>query len=171
MSKTTSMSDYLTRDLNVAFSGGERKRCEAFQLLLQKPLLSMLDEPESGVDLQSVRVLGKALSSLQNRDIGGRRSATISKHLLSASLLVITHTGGILEYMHGTIAHVLIDGHIACTGNEYVFLRMIQNEGFEWDFGIPLIVVILEICVVIWSAQNAVSSRCIRVENGGKSEE
>lgn len=86
MSKTTSMSDYLTRDLNVGFSGGERKRCEAFQLLLQKPLLSMLDEPESGVDLQSVRVLGKALSSLQNRDIGGRRSATISKHLLSALL-------------------------------------------------------------------------------------
>lgn len=78
MSKTTTMTDYLDRDLNVGFSGGERKRCEAFQLLLQKPVLSMLDEPESGVDLESVRVLGKALSSLQNRDINGIRSATIS---------------------------------------------------------------------------------------------
>ena len=59
------MLDYMERDLNVGFSGGERKRCEALQLLLQKPVLSMLDEPESGVDLQSVHVLGKALSSLQ----------------------------------------------------------------------------------------------------------
>ena len=53
------MEDHWDRDLNVGFSGGERKRCEALQLLLQKPVLSMLDEPESGVDLQSVRVLGK----------------------------------------------------------------------------------------------------------------
>lgn len=53
------MTDYLERDLNVGFSGGERKRCEAFQLLLQRPVLSMLDEPESGVDLQSVHVLGR----------------------------------------------------------------------------------------------------------------
>ena len=50
------MLDYMERDLNVGFSGGERKRCEALQLLLQKPILSMLDEPESGVDLQSVHV-------------------------------------------------------------------------------------------------------------------
>lgn len=78
ISATTTMTDYLDRDLNVGFSGGERKRCEAFQLLLQKPVLSMLDEPESGVDLESVRVLGKALSALQNRDVNGIRSATIS---------------------------------------------------------------------------------------------
>ena len=58
-SQTTTMADYLERDLNVGFSGGERKRCEAFQLLLQRPVLSMLDEPESGVDLQSVHVLGR----------------------------------------------------------------------------------------------------------------
>ena len=56
--KTTTMEDHWDRDLNVGFSGGERKRCEALQLLLQKPVLSMLDEPESGVDLQSVGVLG-----------------------------------------------------------------------------------------------------------------
>ena len=78
MSETTTMQDYLGRDLNVGFSGGERKRCEAFQLLLQRPILSMLDEPESGVDLQSVRVLGKALSGLQNQMVDGYRSATIS---------------------------------------------------------------------------------------------
>ena len=78
MSATTTMTDYLDRDLNGSFSGGERKRCEAFQLLLQKPVLSMLDEPESGVDLESVRVLGKALSALQDRDVNGIRSATIS---------------------------------------------------------------------------------------------
>ena len=72
------MTDYLERDLNVGFSGGERKRCEALQLLLQKPVLSMLDEPESGVDLQSVHVLGKVLSSLQNNIVHGIPSATIS---------------------------------------------------------------------------------------------
>ena len=85
MSKTTTMENYMDRDLNVGFSGGERKRCEAFQLLLQRPVLSMLDEPESGVDLQSVRVLGKALSHLQSRDVGGVRSATISKTASSLS--------------------------------------------------------------------------------------
>ncbi|CBK25298.2 uncharacterized protein [Blastocystis hominis] len=121
VSEITTMSNLVSRDLNVGFSGGERKRCEAFQLLLQKPLLSMLDEPESGVDLESVRVLGKALSSLQNQPINGRRSATI----------IITHTGSILEFMHGTIAHVVMEGRIACTGNEYVFFRIIQSEGFE----------------------------------------
>ena len=83
MSKTTTMENYMDRDLNVGFSGGERKRCEAFQLLLQRPMLSMLDEPESGVDLQSVRVLGKALSHLQARDVSGVCSATISRRLLS----------------------------------------------------------------------------------------
>ena len=76
--QVTSMLDYMERDLNVGFSGGERKRCEALQLLLQKPILSMLDEPESGVDLQSVHVLGKALSSLQHNTINGIQSATIS---------------------------------------------------------------------------------------------
>ena len=77
------MTDYLERDLNVGFSGGERKRCEAFQLLLQKPVL-MLDEPESGVDLESVRVLGKALSALQNRNVNGILSSTISASSVAA---------------------------------------------------------------------------------------
>ena len=77
------MTDYLERDLNVGFSGGERKRCEAFQLL-QKPVLSMLDEPESGVDLESVRVLGKALSALQNRNVNGILSSTISASSIAA---------------------------------------------------------------------------------------
>lgn len=85
--QVTSMLDYMERDLNVGFSGGERKRCEALQLLLQKPILSMLDEPESGVDLQSVHVLGKALSSLQHNTINGIQSATIS--LFSFLLLYI----------------------------------------------------------------------------------
>lgn len=125
------MTDYLERDLNVGFSGGERKRCEAFQLLLQQPVLSMLDEPESGVDLQSVRVLGKALSSLQNNVVNGIRSATISLSCLYESYVVITHTGSILEYMHGTIAHILINGEMRCEGDEQVLFSLIEKEGFE----------------------------------------
>lgn len=125
------MVDYLERDLNVGFSGGERKRCEAFQLLLQQPVLSMLDEPESGVDLQSVRVLGKALSSLQNNVVNGIRSATISLSCLYESYVVITHTGSILEFMHGTIAHILINGEMRCEGDEQVLFSLIEKEGFE----------------------------------------
>lgn len=125
------MVDYLERDLNVGFSGGERKRCEAFQLLLQQPVLSMLDEPESGVDLQSVRVLGRALSSLQNNIVNGIRSATISLSCLYESYVVITHTGSILEYMHGTIAHILINGEMRCEGDEQVLFSLIEKEGFE----------------------------------------
>lgn len=125
------MVDYLERDLNVGFSGGERKRCEAFQLLLQQPVLSMLDEPESGVDLQSVRVLGRALSSLQNNVVNGIRSATISLSCLYESYVVITHTGSILEFMHGTIAHILINGEMRCEGDEQVLFSLIEKEGFE----------------------------------------
>lgn len=85
------MTDYLDRDLNVGFSGGERKRCEALQLLLQRPVLSMLDEPESGVDLQSVHVLGRALSSLQHTVVNGIQSATIS-FSFSLGMMTSYHT-------------------------------------------------------------------------------
>lgn len=126
------MVEYLDRDLNVGFSGGERKRCEALQLLLQKPVLSMLDEPESGVDLQSVRVLGRALSSLQNTIVNGIHSATISFFQMNTSFIVITHTGSILEYMHGTIAHILINGEMRCEGDEHILFSIIEKEGFEY---------------------------------------
>ena len=125
------MTDYLDRDLNVGFSGGERKRSEALQLLLQKPVLSMLDEPESGVDLQSVHVLGKVLSSLQKNIVNGLPAATISTFHGSPLWLVITHTGSILEYMHGTTAHILINGKMRCSGDEQALFSIIQKEGFE----------------------------------------
>ena len=131
-SKSTSMTDYLERDLNVGFSGGERKRCEALQLLLQKPILSMLDEPESGVDLQSVHVLGKVLSTLQNNVINGIPSATISPSFRPLWCVVITHTGSILEYMHGTCAHILINGELRCSGDEQALFSIIQRDGFEY---------------------------------------
>ena len=54
---------------------------------------------------------------------------------LSPSPAVITHTGAILEYMHGSVAHVMIDGRIACTGDERVFFDIISREGFEWARG------------------------------------
>ena len=54
--------------------------------------------------------------------------------MISFLFVVITHTGSILDYMHGTVAHVLVDGYIACTGDEQVFFNMIAEEGFEYEF-------------------------------------
>lgn len=112
----------LDRDVNMGFSGGEAKRSEMGQLLAQQPDLALFDEPESGVDLDNIAVVGDAI-----------------QHLLRGSLatdprragMVITHTGHILQYVTADVGHVLYDGHIACSGNPLDLIGDIAQEGYE----------------------------------------
>lgn len=112
----------LHRDVNDGFSGGEIKRSELAQLMAQQPSFVLLDEPESGVDLENISLLGGAINKLLQKDLKRQRIN---------SGLIITHTGYILEYVEADIGHILVDGRIACAGNPREMLSHIKQSGYE----------------------------------------
>jgi len=116
------MGGFLERDINKGFSGGEIKRSEVLQLMIQNPGFVMLDEPESGVDLENISLIGKAIGDLLEKD---KRMAKREK-----SGLVITHTGFILDYVDADKGHVMCDGMITCHGNPREILRDIKQRGY-----------------------------------------
>jgi Fe-S cluster assembly ATP-binding protein len=120
---TMKMSEFLERDLNANFSGGEIKRSEVLQLLVQQPDFVMLDEPESGVDLENISLIGKAIACLVDKD----------RHIVNRqkSGLIITHTGFILDYLEADVGHMLCDGVIRCHGNPREILKVIQERGYQ----------------------------------------
>lgn len=111
----------LSRDVGVGFSGGEAKRSELLQLLAQRPALVLLDEPESGVDLPSIALVGAAINTLLEKD--RRRSR-------QAAGLIITHTGHILDYVPADRGHILVDGRIVCSGNPRELLEDVRRHGY-----------------------------------------
>jgi Fe-S cluster assembly ATP-binding protein len=117
------MDKFLERDINKGFSGGEIKRSEVLQLMIQKPDFIMLDEPESGVDLENISLIGTAIGSLLEKD----------KHIIKRqkSGLVITHTGYILDYLETDRGHVMCDGQIKCHGNPREILQDIKQRGYK----------------------------------------
>lgn len=108
--------DYAKRDLNVGFSGGERKKSEILQLLMLKPDFAILDETDSGLDVDAVRVVSKGIQEYQ-KTIGG-------------SLLIITHNAKILESLNVDHTHILVKGHIVHTGDGSL-VEQINEQGFE----------------------------------------
>jgi Fe-S cluster assembly ATP-binding protein len=115
-------SDLLDREVNVGFSGGEIKKSELLQLLLQDPQLILLDEPESGVDLENLEVLGKAINKLLEKYLWRQRAK---------SGLIISHFGFILNYIEADAGYVLMDGRIHCQGNPRELFRGIQRHGYR----------------------------------------
>jgi Fe-S cluster assembly ATP-binding protein len=112
----------LERDVNMGFSGGEAKRAEMAQLLSQRPDLALFDEPESGVDLDNIAVVGGAIQRL----LKGERASDPKR-----AGLIITHTGHILNYVNADIGHVLFEGRLACQGNPLDLIGDIEVEGYE----------------------------------------
>lgn len=112
----------LDRDVNMGFSGGEAKRAEMGQLLAQRPELALFDEPESGVDLDNIAVVGGAINDLLKGD-------RVSEN--KAAGLIITHTGHILEYVNADVGHVLYNGQLACRGNARDLIEEISRQGYE----------------------------------------
>lgn len=111
------------RDVNRGFSGGEVKRSEMVQLLAQQPDFVMLDEPDSGVDLENIKLIGQAINRLTQKDL--------RPSLRTKSGIIITHFGHILEYMKTDRAHVMLGGTIACSGNPKEILDQIKTNGYE----------------------------------------
>jgi Fe-S cluster assembly ATP-binding protein len=123
LAQSIHMDKFLERDINKGFSGGEIKRSEVLQLMIQNPDFVMLDEPESGVDLENISLIGTAIGSLLEKD----------KHIIKRqkSGLVITHTGYILDYLETDRGHVMCDGQIKCHGNPREILQDIKKHGYK----------------------------------------
>lgn len=112
----------LDRDLNVGLSGGEVKRSELLQLLALDPALALFDEPESGVDLDSIAVVGAAMRLLLGRDGSEARKK---------AALIVTHTGHILREVPADRGHVLVRGEIVCRGEPLTLFDDIRRHGYE----------------------------------------
>lgn len=123
LDETLNLGHMLERDVNMGFSGGEAKRSEMAQLLAQMPDLALFDEPESGVDLDNIAVVGGAMNALLKGE--GR----ISERRRSG--LIITHTGHILEFVNADMAHVLYNGRLACKGNPLDLIEEISSHGYD----------------------------------------
>lgn len=126
LAEKTNMQGLLDRGVNEGFSGGEIKRSELLQLMAQKPDLIMLDEPESGVDIDNIAVVGNAVNCILERGMAKNSRTNQQK-----SGLIITHTGHILDYVHADMAHVLFNGTLSCQGNPEEILRCIREKGYE----------------------------------------
>lgn len=116
-------TSFLDREVNYGFSGGEIKRSELLQLLAQNPKMVLLDEPESGVDLENLQVVGEIIAHLLQKE---RRRQHREK-----SGLIITHTGFIMDYINADRAYILGEGRLCCQGNPGELLHDIKNYGYE----------------------------------------
>ena len=107
---------YADRYLNVGFSGGEKKKSEILQLLMLKPSLALLDETDSGLDVDAVRTVSRGVEAYQKEQKG--------------ALLIITHSTRILESLHVDYTHILVNGRIVKTGDGSL-VDEINARGFE----------------------------------------
>ncbi|MCR5271479.1 MAG: Fe-S cluster assembly ATPase SufC [Lachnospiraceae bacterium] len=106
---------YAGRDLNVAFSGGEKKKAEILQMLMLKPSLAILDETDSGLDVDAVKTVSKGIEEFKKDK--------------SASLLIITHNAAILDALDVDKVHILADGETVATGDKKL-IDKVETDGF-----------------------------------------
>ena len=107
---------YKDRDLNVGFSGGEKKKAEILQLLMLKPAFAILDETDSGLDVDAVRTVSAGIEEYQKNEDG--------------ALLIITHSTRILDSLHVDHTHVIVKGEIVASGDASL-VDEINEHGFE----------------------------------------
>jgi len=123
LAQKADLADFLDREINYGFSGGEIKRSEMMQLLAQKPELSLLDEPESGVDLVNIALIGELMNKLLEKDCPIRKRECMG--------LIITHTGHILDYVNARTGYVMLDGRIVCEADPHEILATIKEKGYQ----------------------------------------
>ena len=107
---------YLKRAVNEGFSGGEKKRNEMLQLLCLEPELAIMDETDSGLDIDALKIISKGINKYKNS---------------SRSFLVITHYQRLLKYIEPDVVHVLIDGKFVKSGGKELALEL-EEKGYSW---------------------------------------
>jgi Fe-S cluster assembly ATP-binding protein len=123
LAEKADLADFLDREINYGFSGGEIKRSELMQLLAQRPELTLIDEPESGVDLVNIALIGELINGLLEKDC-----PILERRCMG---LIITHTGHILDYVNARTGYVMCDGVIGCEGDPHEILATIREKGYE----------------------------------------
>ncbi len=133
MAARMNFTDFLERDINAGFSGGEIKRSELVQLMAQQPDLLLFDEPESGVDLENIALIGNTISMLLQRDFHTEpnKSQLQRKKERTKMGLIITHTGFILDYVTADKGQVLFNGVLSCSNNPSDIFSCIKVMGYE----------------------------------------
>ncbi|MBP7174269.1 MAG: Fe-S cluster assembly ATPase SufC [Cloacibacterium sp.] len=114
--KLSIKKDFLGRSLNEGFSGGEKKRNEIFQMLMLNPKLAILDETDSGLDIDALRIVADGVNSFKNK---------------GNAVLLITHYQRLLDYIQPDFVHVLADGKIIKTGDKSLALEL-EEKGYDW---------------------------------------
>ena len=109
-------SKFLSRSINDGFSGGEKKRNEIFQMAMLEPKLAILDETDSGLDIDALKIVANGVNKLKNKD---------------NAILVITHYQRLLEYIVPDYVHVLFDGKIVKSGGKELALKL-EERGYDW---------------------------------------
>lgn len=126
-------SQFLERDINAGFSGGEIKRSELLQLMAQDADMLLFDEPESGVDLENISLIGHTISELLQRDfkLNAQKSRKTLHEERTKMGLIITHTGFILDYVTADKGQLLYNGELTCASNPGEIFRCISEVGYE----------------------------------------
>ena len=109
-------SRFLSRSLNEGFSGGEKKRNEIFQMAMMEPKLSILDETDSGLDIDALKIVANGVNRLRSKD---------------NAIIVITHYQRLLEYIVPDFVHVLFDGKIVKSGTKDLAVEL-EEKGYDW---------------------------------------
>ena len=109
-------SKFLSRSINDGFSGGEKKRNEIFQMAMLEPKLAILDETDSGLDIDALKIVANGVNKLKNKD---------------NAILVITHYQRLLEYIVPDYVHVLFNGKIVKSGGKELALKL-EEKGYDW---------------------------------------
>ena len=124
---------FLNRDVNAGFSGGEIKRSELLQLMSQQPDLLLFDEPESGVDLENMALIGNSVRGLLRGEADGKPEPFAKKQMAgrAKSGLIITHTGYILDHVNADRAQVMYEGRLCCEGRPRDLLEHVRQSGYE----------------------------------------
>jgi Fe-S cluster assembly ATP-binding protein len=107
---------FLSRSLNVGFSGGEKKRNEIFQLAMLEPKLAILDETDSGLDIDALKIVANGVNKLKNSN---------------NAVILITHYQRLLDYIVPDFVHVLMDGKIVKSGNKEL-AHELEEKGYDW---------------------------------------
>jgi Fe-S cluster assembly ATP-binding protein len=109
-------SKFLSRSLNEGFSGGEKKRNEIFQMAMLEPSLSILDETDSGLDIDALKIVANGVNKLKNKN---------------NAVIVITHYQRLLDYIIPDYVHVLHDGKIVKSGDKQL-AHELEEKGYDW---------------------------------------
>ncbi len=133
MAKSLNFVDFLDRDVNAGFSGGEIKRSELLQLKAQDPDLFLFDEPESGVDIENMALIGKTIARLLEKEFDREAAKPVVQVRKDRTKmgLIITHTGYILDYVPADKGQVLYEGVLTCAGNPREIFQCLGAAGYE----------------------------------------